>query len=270
MKYFVCSDIHGFYDQWMKALNDQGFDINNPEHMIVVCGDLFDRGHQPKQIIDFILSNKDKFVLIRGNHEYLMQQMINRNFNLRHDISNGTAYTIVDLCPVWQISEFDLKKIARETGLQEVLDMCIDYFETEKHIFVHAWIPINQKECKYDKDWRYSGQKEWDEAIWQNPVLMYENKVFEPDKTIVCGHWHCSALWHAMNPEKFDEFGPRANFRPFVTKDMIALDACTAYTKKVNVVEIEEVKTLNYDIKEDKEFDENFDLYEDSTDGLEK
>lgn len=32
MKYFVCSDIHGFYDQWMKALNDQGFDINNPDN----------------------------------------------------------------------------------------------------------------------------------------------------------------------------------------------------------------------------------------------
>ncbi len=30
MKYFVSSDIHGFYDEWMKTLKDKGFDINNP------------------------------------------------------------------------------------------------------------------------------------------------------------------------------------------------------------------------------------------------
>ena len=42
MKYFVSSDIHGFYDEWQKSLKDNGFDINNPCHKIIVCGDLFD------------------------------------------------------------------------------------------------------------------------------------------------------------------------------------------------------------------------------------
>ena len=78
-------------------------------------------------IIDFILSHKDKFILIRGNHEDLMQDMIDRNKNTYGDLCNGTAQTIVDLCPNWQVSEFDLKKIAKKTGLQEVLDMCVDY-----------------------------------------------------------------------------------------------------------------------------------------------
>lgn len=91
MKYFVCSDIHGYFNEWLSALKEKGFDINNPEHKIIVCGDLFDRGHQPKQIIDFILSNKDKFILIRGNHEDLMQDMIDRNKNTYGDLRNGTA-----------------------------------------------------------------------------------------------------------------------------------------------------------------------------------
>lgn len=142
MKYFVCSDIHGYFDEWQTALKEKGFDINNPNHKIIICGDLFDRGRQPKQIIDFILSHKDKFILIRGNHEDLMQEMIERNKNTQYDLSNGTAYSIIDLCPEWQISEFDLRKIAKETGLQEILDMCVDYYETNKYIFVHAWIPI--------------------------------------------------------------------------------------------------------------------------------
>lgn len=236
MKYFVCSDIHGFFDEWQSALSKKGFDINNPNHKIIVCGDLFDRGHQPKQIIDFILSNKDKFILIRGNHEDLMQGMIDRNKNTYGDLRNGTAQTIVDLYPQWQISEFDLKKIAKETRLQEVLDSCIDYYETEHYIFVHGWIPIIENCYLYDCDWRNARDERWKRARWSNPVEMYRYEIYEPNKKIVCGHWHCSALWHEQNPAKYSEFGRNANFEPFITKNMIALDACTVYSHKVNVI----------------------------------
>lgn len=69
MKYFVSADIHGFFDEWMSALKKNDFDIDNQQHKIVVCGDLFDRGRQPKQIIDFVLAHKNKIILIKGNHE---------------------------------------------------------------------------------------------------------------------------------------------------------------------------------------------------------
>ena len=236
MKYFVCADIHGFYDEWMKSLDEKGFDLNNDLHKIIICGDLFDRGRQPKEIINFILSHKDKFILIRGNHEDLMQEMIDRNYNDYADLSNGTAQTIVDLYPEWQISEFNLKKIAKVTGLQEVLDMCVDYFETYQYVFVHGWIPIIEDCYLYDEDWREARKERWEKARWQNPVYMLKYEIFEPNKTIVCGHWHCSALWHEQNPDKYEEFGPKANFNPFVSKNMIALDACTVYTKQVNVL----------------------------------
>ena len=55
-----------------------------------------------------------------------------------------------------------------------------------------------------------------------------------------CGLWHCSALWHKYNPREYEEFGENANFEPFITKDMIALDACTYHTRKVNVVILED------------------------------
>lgn len=253
MKYFVCADIHGFYDEWQKALKENGFDINNSKHKIIVCGDLFDRGHQPKEIINFILSHKDKFVLIRGNHEDMMQEMIDRNFPLKYDLSNGTANTIIDLYPDWYITEFNLKKIAKETRLQEVLDMCVDYFETKNFIFVHGWIPINEKTLAYNNNWRNASKKEWEKSRWQNPVEMYKNKIYDPQKTIVCGHWHCSALWHAKDPLRYDEFGPKETFEPFITKNMIAIDACTAHTKKINIIAIEDEKLILKDNKETKE-----------------
>lgn len=240
MKYFISSDIHGFFNEWQNALKDKGFDLNNPEHKIILCGDLFDRGNQPKEIIEFVLKHKDKVILIRGNHEDLMEQMIERNSSDYGDLCNGTAQTIVDLYPEWQISEFDLKKIANLTKLQKVLDMCIDYYETKHYIFVHAWIPIVENCYLYDSDWRTARKERWEKARWTNPVEMFRYEIYEPNKTIVCGHWHCSALWHEQNPDEYEEFGDKAIFEPFITKNMIAIDACTAYSHKVNVIVLED------------------------------
>lgn len=239
MKYFVTSDIHGFFDEWQNALKDKGFDLDNHEHKIILCGDLLDRGSQPKEIIDFVLKHKDKVILIRGNHEDLIEQMIERNSSDYGDLCNGTAQTIVDLYPEWQISEFDLKKIAKETRLQEVLDMCVDYYETKHYIFVHGWIPIIENCYLYDSDWRTARKERWETARWTNPVEMFRYEIYEPNKTIVCGHWHCSALWHEQNSDEYEEFGDKANFEPFITKNMIAIDACTTYSHKVNVIVLE-------------------------------
>lgn len=239
MKYFVCSDIHGFYDEWQKALREKGFDLNNPNHKLIICGDLFDRGDKPKQIIDYILNNKSKIILIRGNHEDLMQEMIYRNKYSVIDVINGTIRTVISLCPKWKVTQFDLRKIAKETRLQEVLDMCTNYFETQKYVFVHAWIPITSN-YTYDKNWRNADPKIWEEARWLNPVDMFKYKIYEPNKIIVCGHVHCSELWHEAYPNKYEQFGKHANFEPFITKNMIALDSFPAYTHKINVVVLNE------------------------------
>ena len=240
MKYFVSSDIHGHYDEWQLALNQAGFDLNNPDHKIILCGDIFDRGRQPREIIDFILAHKDKMILIRGNHEELMSEMIKRNYNTKADLINGTAYTIVDLYPEWQVSEFDLKEIAKKTGLQEVLDLCIDYFETKNYIFVHAWIPVIENCLLFDSDWRNARKERWYEARWVNPLVMTEYELFEPNKAIVFGHWHCSAFWKREKPEVYKELGDSANYEPFITKNYIALDARTICSKKVNVIVIDD------------------------------
>lgn len=240
MKYFVCSDIHGYFDEWLTALESKGFDVQNENHKVIVCGDLFDRGRQPQKIIDFILSHSEKFILIRGNHEDLMQDMIDRNENSYADLLNGTAETIVDLCPQWLISEFDLKRIARRTKLQDILDMCVNFYETKHYIFVHSWIPTLDDEYVFDVNWRMSKLARWETARWRNPLEMTAHKLFEPKKKIVFGHWHCSAFWQRLNPEKYSEFGENANDEPFETENYIAIDACTAVTKKVNVLVIED------------------------------
>ncbi len=63
--------------------------------------------------------------------------------------------------------------------------------------------------------------------------------VIEPNKTIVCGHWHCS-YGHAKIKGKGTEFGKDANFSPYRAKGVLAIDACTAVSGKVNVVVLED------------------------------
>lgn len=43
--------------------------------MIIICGDLFDRGRQPKEAVDFVLKNKDKIIYIKGNNENLLEEI---------------------------------------------------------------------------------------------------------------------------------------------------------------------------------------------------
>lgn len=94
-KYFISSDIHSFYDEWMKALKDNGFDLDNPEHILIVCGDIFDRGTKPLEVYEFLKNlPKERRILIRGNHELLLRDLVIRGYAEQHDKTNGTVDTV--------------------------------------------------------------------------------------------------------------------------------------------------------------------------------
>ena len=76
MKFFCVSDIHGYYDPLIVALNEAGFEPDNPDHTLIACGDHFDRGRQPKEVLGFLIQLPRK-VLIWGNHDKLLLDFIN-------------------------------------------------------------------------------------------------------------------------------------------------------------------------------------------------
>jgi len=98
-KYFVVADVHSFYDEMIDALMHAGFEMNNPEHIVICCGDMMDRGDKSREMLDFFydLYKSNRTILIRGNHEDLFEEMIERGFPLRHDGSNGTVKTLANL-----------------------------------------------------------------------------------------------------------------------------------------------------------------------------
>lgn len=242
MKYFVCSDIHGFYEDWMKALEESGFDMENEDHTLCVCGDLLDRGPDPLNCLKFV-NNIPRKILIKGNHEYLMEDMLARREVLSHDIHNGTLQTMLDMT---HIGMYDIEienayhKMETHPEWQKYIKSVVDYYETPKYIFVHGWIPcikrvkMDWEELVYDPNWRNGN---WADACWYPGWSLWEDGIKEKDKTIVCGHWHCSAPNYYVHHKGKDQYDCT---EPFIDDGIICLDACTALSHKVNVVVLED------------------------------
>ena len=252
MKYFVVSDVHSFFNEMMDAINKKGFDIHNQNHSLVVCGDLFDRGSQALELLNFVQSLGDRFIYVRGNHEDLLfdcyKELLLGRFPGSHHNSNGTIDT---LCQFTGLNYYSLmcntpeRKEAFEQKLDPILDWinnkAIDYAEFGDYICVHGWVPC----FSYLNDFRNADESEWKQSRWMNGMNMWmrqENRI--EGKTIICGHWHCSWGWSHIRQER-KEF-PQKNrkdwlnsFEPFIDDGIAAIDACAAYTGKVNCIVIE-------------------------------
>jgi predicted phosphodiesterase len=242
MTYFVTSDIHGYYKELIAALDKAGFDKDNPDHCLITCGDHFDRGPEPLKVMKYLMSLPRK-VLIRGNHEYLFEELCSRKWIYSYDITNGTAQTIADLVGGKKIpGMFD---IALEKT-KEFFDSMVNYYETKNYIFVHSWIPTivqdflpayytRERIVSWKTDWRKATQKEWNEAMWGDPFDMAAKGLNKTGKTIVFGHWHCSTGW-----SRFEGVPQYSKWEPYYGETFIAIDRCTAMTGEVNVIKIED------------------------------
>lgn len=244
-KFFIFSDCHGFYDEMKSALDNAGFDANNEGHWVIACGDYFDRGRKPIDVMNYLQSLPRK-ILVKGNHEQLLTECINRGYALSHDYSNGTFNTIADLAP--NAKTFNVACAVAYDKVKDFIESMVNYVELKQHIFVHSFIPLINKDglpAHYTKkrqfekmdNWREASAKEWEDACWGNPFGFAEQGLL-PDKTIVFGHWHCSAGW--SKAEGCSEFGDDAKFEPFYGEGFIAIDACTAHSGKVNVIVVED------------------------------
>jgi len=257
MRYYVVADVHGFFSELNHALTEAGFYEDNLPHKLIICGDIFDRGSEALQLQEFLLNllANDELILIKGNHEDLTLQLMNEWHNKSYlqpfHYKNGTIDTI---CQLTHSSIKDLPNNAdvikneflQSPFLTQIIPAMLDYFETQNYIFVHGWIPCtpiqpgtNSKEYVAIDYWRQADKKAWDNARWINGMEAAKSGIIEKGKTIVCGHWHCS-FGHSNFEEDGGEFDHCPNFNPYYGDGIIALDACTSFSKKVNCIVIED------------------------------
>lgn len=271
MRYFVVSDLHSHLSPLLKALKEKGFDSDNDT--LVICGDVFDRGDETLPLYGY-LRLLPNLILIRGNHELLYEELLEKPWPDNYDYSNGTVKTFC------QIAGIDHKKMSREYYIvanalygtnfryneeipktwkqvkEKVMkseitrwiksDIWKNYLELNDYVLVHSWVPVichdnlppqfvKGRDFEWNPNWRNTEDiTDWNDATWGSPVENYKNNLWQEDKTLVVGHWHCN-LFHEAFEKDMSE-----NYDIFYGDRIIALDACTFLTKQVNVLVIEE------------------------------
>lgn len=258
MKYYVVSDVHGFYSQLERALTDKGYFEDSEPHKLIICGDLLDRGKEVGRLQDFIigLMARDEVILIRGNHEDLMLEMLENFYTYlpqlpyTHHAANGTFDTAYRLSGMnrHEIEFYPNKFINRvrlSPYIKKIIPAMRDFYETENYVFVHGWIPCRSTAYKNGEktyspieNWREAAREEWAKARWHNGMAAWKCGV-RADKTVVCGHFHTS--WgHSVIEGRGSEWGVDSDFSPFYGDGIIAIDGATAFTKNVNCIIIED------------------------------
>ena len=259
MKYYVISDIHGFYDEMIDALTEKGYFSDTEPHKLIICGDLLDRGNQVNELCGFVIEllKRDEIILIKGNHEDLLIDLAEEIYKYLPNPqstfhgTNGTFKTALALANM-KPDEVEVypknfrNRVLNSVFVKKIVNSMVDYFETEHYIFVHGWIPCKEDYIRgrgsiysYMKGWRSATEKVWAYARWLNGMAMQKHGVYERGKTIVCGHFHTS--WgHSVIEGRCSEFGKNADFSPYYNDGIIAIDGCTSYTKNVNCIVIED------------------------------
>lgn len=245
-RYFIVSDIHGFFSIFKSALYRKGFRVSNKQDLLIICGDAWDRGLEAVKLCKFLtkLKNENRLILIKGNHEWLMIHLLedlkwHENISYNH-YTNGTLGTIEQFSDIDSFDilygNYDFEKIWKSLeDYRNLIADCKNYYELGNYIFVHGWIP----HIRHYEDLKDVKDEEWGRASWLNGMQEWNNGWRFKDKMIVCGHWHSSYGNYRFHNKGSGEFEKDSDFGIFEDKGIIALDACTAYSHKVNVLVIE-------------------------------
>lgn len=177
-------------------------------------------------------------------------------------MSNGTCRTIELLSGMslkdYRFCDMCSEVIHNNKAYNKYIKSLVDYAEIGDYIVVHGWIPTTDLFCSYfacdrsdyDKNWR---KGDWSQACWSDGGEKWHQGIIEPNKTIICGHWHVSDYHKYYHKEKIDhpwaiedhynlglisedEYKEQMfqSTRPFIDNGIVALDACTVCSHRVN------------------------------------
>jgi len=260
-KYFVVSDVHSCYDALIKALNKKHFDPKNKNHILVVLGDIFDRGDKPIELYEFLKSiPNNRLVLVRGNHEDIFTQLINSPLPDETDYYNGTVST---LCKIVNIAEekmdyhywqslyyktysFNPEIMYRQTWYtvkNKVLNSEIykfitsrkwkNFFELDNYIFVHGFIPLVNG--KYYTNWRNLDKEHWEGARWLYGYKESLKGNYQETKALVCGHVPTSFIRDELEQTNIKNPNDIININ-----NVICIDGGAYFSDQINVFVVEQ------------------------------
>ena len=220
-RHIFVSDIHGDYKKLAEALAEAKF--RREEDILVCLGDIFDRGQKSLEVLQFLMGLPRK-ILVWGNHDYRLRELICGDQITMADYQNGVLATLHSLCPNHKtIESIDILLRILQTDAQyadtykllwQYFDTCVWAVEWDGVIATHGWLPYcgtipargatkTQPIFQLRPDWRHAPRNIWYEASWAHTEACIMSGIF-PDKPLIVGHWHAWRLW-----SKFKEIDPR-------------------------------------------------------------
>jgi ASC-1-like (ASCH) protein len=244
---YAISDVHGYCAEMKKALDEAGFRANDDACVLIVDGDCVDRGEESKEVFEFLNGIQNK-IMIRGNHEDMLELLLEKKHMGRAGFSNGIDRTLVsffgervlgDLDVFYQFSYrlcFDGKEDT-VSALRDFIGNTYDYYETENYVFTHGWLPIDfdeESRCFVREDFRYADVSDWKRARFTEWYRAYASGARLEGKTIVCGHRasrFAALIDGTRNP---------MDTSVFLADGVAAIDGSTMQSRKVNVLVLED------------------------------
>jgi serine/threonine protein phosphatase 1 len=181
-KIIAIGDVHGEIHKLRNLFERLSYNKNDT---IIFLGDYIDRGENSKDVIDFLISLKDKcnLVTLKGNHEMFAMDSLKfteGRLGLTHMfdswMGNGGMSCLRSYCR---------DGLYMDKPAEIIEEMFIDHrsffdnlrltYETENHIFVHGHLAHEQD---------VEDQEEW-QCIWGRYDDIWPHK---SGKTVVCGH----------------------------------------------------------------------------------
>jgi serine/threonine protein phosphatase 1 len=173
MRTLAIGDIHGC-SQALRALLDAV--KPGPDDWVITLGDYVDRGPDSYGVVEQLLAlhRTGRLIALRGNHEEMMLQARNGRDDLKFWLSCGGKEAMASYSPLGDAGKLGDVPDEHWHFLERV---CIDWHETDTHIFVHANaypdVPMNEQP---------GSMLRWEAIGRENSAPHYSGKV------LVCGH----------------------------------------------------------------------------------
>ena len=168
MSTFAIGDVHGC----LRALDTLlEFLPSKPEDTLVFLGDYVDRGPNSREVLERLieLSTKPNFVALLGNHDVWMLRARSNEEWFKSWLSRGVG-------GVQTLESYDgsLKNVP-EAHWRFLSETCVNFWETNAEIFVHAAADAHTPVPEQTEHW----------LLWER---VYNIEQHESGKRVVCGH----------------------------------------------------------------------------------
>lgn len=256
MKLFFVSDIHSHYDKTIEALKKAKYDENNPNHLLIVVGDIFDRYTQTIEVYKWLLrlTRENKAIVLSGNHHKFLIDFLKGSISPFNYIHNGLRETIADFwhrslpfeswcmfeenCDMTQETYAKWVNICGKDINEEYpellswLESMPRYFESKSIIATHGALDLNVPDWHYPHCYRYT-LRDWDALDFNDGSFLGVKNT--TGKKIIIGHYDTGSL------RKMYGIGDSDDHSILITDDnKVFIDGCVVLTKKVNVYVVED------------------------------